>query len=106
MDIQERTCYPQTETAINTDAWAAAVATFGNTPNGENKGDHPFTLLKFAKAHEQYDWTAYPDAEYNLEFASQYYGDSVDDLKAAGKKLRTTPVTPDEPLLRDEYIIN
>lgn len=106
MDIQERTCYPQTETSINSDDWAAAVATFGNTPNGDNKGDHPFTLLKFAKAYQQYDWAAYQDAEYNLEFASQYYGDSVDDLVAAGKKLRTTPITPDEPLLRDEYIIN
>ena len=33
-------------------------------------------------------------------------GGSVEDLEAAGKKLRTTPITTDDPLKIDEYVIN
>jgi hypothetical protein len=106
MDIQERVRHSNDELSLNTDAYNAAIATMGPTPKGDNLGDVTFTMLEFAKPYTWYDWATYPDAEYNLEWASQFYGDSVDDLEAAGKKLRTTPVTPDNPLKRDEYIIN
>lgn len=106
MDIQERVIYSLDEGSMNAEAYNAGVAMMGPTPKGEVVGDQTFTMLDFSKPYTYYDWTTYSDAEYNLEFASQFYGTSVEDLEAAGKSLRTTPISSDNPLKIDEYIIN
>ncbi|MEQ9286130.1 MAG: SusD/RagB family nutrient-binding outer membrane lipoprotein [Cyclobacteriaceae bacterium] len=74
--IPERMIYPTSEAALNGTAYEVAVGMLGGI-------DYLYTPLKINKSYTPVVWENFP-AEYNTDFYSQYYGDSVDDLIAAG----------------------
>lgn len=75
-DIPERMRYPTNEEFTNGTAYAEAVAGLGGS-------DNMVSPLKMNKPYTPVAWENYP-AELNFEFASEWFGPSVDDLKAAG----------------------
>ncbi|MFY0653485.1 MAG: SusD/RagB family nutrient-binding outer membrane lipoprotein [Cyclobacteriaceae bacterium] len=77
VEIPERMVYAPAEIGLNT---AAVTSAIDNLLGG---ADLMITSLKINKDYTRTQWEALP-AEWNYEFASQYYGDSVDDLIAAG----------------------
>ncbi len=74
--IPERMVYNPKEMGINPVAYAAALSALGGP-------DEMTTPLKMNKAYVAINWENLP-AAYNMDFATQYYGNSVDDLIAAG----------------------
>jgi len=75
VQIPERMVYALTESGINAEGYSNAVSMLG--------GDNLYTPLKINKEYQSIDWAGL-SAEYNQEFASDWYGNSVDDLIAAG----------------------
>jgi len=75
-EAPERMLYAPIEVAVNTLAYKEAVARIGT--------DWFYTPLKMNKPYTPIKWENVKTAEFNQEFASYWYGYSVDNLIAAG----------------------
>ena len=85
-EAPERMLYPPIEKSVNLQAYNNAVAQLGKF--GDQLGVDWFsTPLKMNKPYTPTKWEDV-DAQFNQEFASHWYGDSVDDLIAAGVTYR------------------
>lgn len=87
-DIPERMRYSTSEISSNGAAYDAAVAALGGS-------DDLVSPLKINKSYTPVAWENAP-AEGNVEFASEWFGASVDDLIAAGMKQVFLTGDPDE----------
>ncbi|WP_319589314.1 SusD/RagB family nutrient-binding outer membrane lipoprotein [uncultured Draconibacterium sp.] len=76
VEIPERMIYPPVEVGINPDGYNAAVAAIP-------EGDYVTSPIQMNKSYERVQWEFAP-AEYNHDFCKHWYGNSVDDLIAAG----------------------
>lgn len=75
-EIPERMVYAMVEKGINVTAYEAAAAALP-------LGDEMLSPLLMNKSYQRVQWETVP-AEYNMDFCTQWYGNSVDDLIAAG----------------------
>lgn len=75
-EIPERMIYAPVEEAVNEAAYSAAVTALDGF-------DEMTTPLKMNKEYTRINWEN-ASAEFNIDFGSQWYGNSVDDLIAAG----------------------
>jgi len=76
-DIPERMVYPISEIGLNKVGYEAAIQALGG-----NQMNTPLKMNKKPIFTPDY-WTSQP-AVFNQEFARKFYGESEDDLKAAG----------------------
>jgi hypothetical protein len=77
VDIPERMVYPISEIGLNNAGYVAAIQALGG-----NQMNIPLKMNKNPIYTPDY-WISLP-AVYNQEFARKFYGESEDDLKAAG----------------------
>ncbi len=75
-EIPEKMIYPKTEASINPAGYDGAIARLGGA-------DNMMTALQMNMPGPNIAWETLP-AAYSSEFASHWYGDSEDDLIAAG----------------------
>jgi hypothetical protein len=75
-EAPERMVYAPIEVSVNPIAYKNAIAQLGN--------DWFYTPLKMNKAYTPTKWEDVTTAQFNQEFASYWYGYSVDNLIAAG----------------------
>jgi hypothetical protein len=82
-DIPERMVYPISEIGLNNAGYVAAIQALGG-----NQMSTPLRMNKAPLFTPNY-WNDLP-AVFNQEFARKFYGESEDDLKAAGLELGKT----------------
>ena len=89
-DIPERMVYPNSEFGINNTGYLAALQFLGgnelNTPLKINKPSTVPPNYWIDLKKNNYDDQTKPDIKFNQDFAHRFYGESVDDLDAAGIK--------------------
>ena len=82
--LPERMIYPPvSESVLNGQALQEAISSLPNAVPGYQSGNSMYNMIKMNKPYTPIIWeTLVP--EYNQDFANHFYGDSEDDLIAAG----------------------
>ena len=74
---------PVSESVLNGQALQEAISNLPNAVTGYQSGNSMYNMIKMNKPYTPIIWENLVP-EYNQDFANHFYGDSEDDLIAAG----------------------